>query len=147
MVNIAGELIGINTAIASLTGSYAGYAFAIPVNLAKKILDDLKEFRTVKRGILGVSFPAPSDEERYLKQQGINPGSVKGVFITNIQTGSAAATAGLKEGDIIQSINGKIVYSPKDIDEALVAAQNTRIQIHAIAPDGSRVAFTFSLGT
>lgn len=147
LVNIAGELIGINTAIASLTGSYAGYAFAIPVNLAKKILDDLKEFRTVKRGILGVSFPAPSDEERYLKQQGINPGSVKGVFITNIQTGSAAAIAGLKEGDIIQSINGKIVYSPKDIDEALVAAQNTRIQIHAIAPDGSRVAFTFSLGT
>lgn len=256
LVDMNGKLIGINTAIASLTGSYAGYAFAIPVNLAKKILDDLKEFGVVKRGMLGVSFPAPSAEEQYLKQQGINPGSVKGVFITGIQKGSAADAAGLQEGDIIQSIdgkelfssaefseriarhrpgdkvelkflrngksnstsatlkgeapqkllvstpeslkeiynrlgavfspltaqlkerynlnagvvvtqvriggffdqigippgtiiayiNGKAVSGPEDIDEALVAAQNSRVQILGIAPDGSRIAFDFSLG-
>lgn len=119
LVNLDGKLIGINTAIASLTGSYAGYAFAIPVNLAQKILGDLKEFGKVKRGILGVSFPAPSVEETYLKQQGINPGSVKGVFITGIQEGSAADKAGLKEGDIIQSIDGIKLYSSSEFSERI----------------------------
>ena len=119
LVNMNGKLIGINTAIASLTGSYAGYAFAIPVNLAQKILNDLKEFGTVKRGILGVSFPSPSAEEAYFKQQGINPGSVKGVFITGIQEGSGAARAGLKEGDIIQSIDDVQIYSSSEFSERI----------------------------
>lgn len=119
LVNLRGELIGINTAIASMTGSYAGYAFAIPVSLVKKILDDLKEFGTVKRGILGVSFPAPSVEDQYLKQQGISPGSVKGVFVTGIQDGSAAASAGLKEGDIIQRIDGIEIFSSAEFSERI----------------------------
>ena len=119
LVNIGGELIGINTAIASLTGSYAGYAFAVPVSLVKKILDDLKEFGTVKRGILGVSFPAPSVEDQYLKQEGISPGSVKGVFVTGIQKGSAAAAAGLREGDIIQSIDGIQLFSSAEFSERI----------------------------
>jgi S1-C subfamily serine protease len=119
LVDMNGKLIGINTAIASLTGSYAGYAFAIPVNLAQKVLSDLKEFGKVKRGILGVSFPAPSVEESYFKQQGINPGSVKGVFITGIQKGSAADNAGLKEGDIIQSIDGIKLYSSSEFSERI----------------------------
>ncbi len=119
LVDMNGKLIGINTAIASLTGSYAGYAFAIPVNLAQKILSDLKEYGEVKRGILGVSFPAPSVEENYLKQQGINPSSVKGVFITGIQEGSAADNAGLKEGDIIQSIDGITLYSSSEFSERI----------------------------
>ena len=256
LVNMNGQLIGINTAIASMTGSYAGYAFAVPVNLAKKILDDLRAFGQVKRGLLGVSFPSPLAEDQYLRQQGITPGSVKGVFITGIQEGSAADQAGLQEGDIIQRIdsielyssaefseriarhrpgdkitidylrngklrstnatlkgeekdsaaagaqqslekiyeklgakfaplpaslkqrynldagvvvtevtlggffhqlgippgtiisyiNGKSISSPQDIDRALVEAQNSMIQILGIAPDGSRIAFNFSLG-
>jgi S1-C subfamily serine protease len=68
LINTNGELIGINSAIASQTGSYAGYAFAIPVNF-KKILDDLKQYGSVNRGVLGGS--SPSDEERYFKQRGI----------------------------------------------------------------------------
>lgn len=111
LVNTIGELIGINSAIASQTGSYAGYAFAIPVNLAKKILDDLKNFGVVKRGVLCVSFPAPSAEDQYLIQQGLNPALVKGVYITGVQNESAAAAAGLKEGDIIQSIDGILLNS------------------------------------
>lgn len=111
LVNTSGELIGINSAIASQTGSYAGYAFAIPVNLAKKILDDLKNFGVVKRGVLGVSFLAPSAEDQYLIQQGLNPALVKGVYITGVQNESAAAAAGLKEGDIIQSIDGILLNS------------------------------------
>lgn len=119
LVNTNGELIGINSAIASQTGSYAGYAFAIPVNLARKILDDLKEFGSVKRGVLGVAFPSPSGEEYYLKQQGIEPGSVNGVYITNVMEGSAAENAGLKEGDIIQSIDGLQLSSSAEFSERI----------------------------
>ncbi len=119
LVNTRGELIGINAAIASMTGSYAGYAFAIPVNLAKKILNDLKEFGEVRRGILGVSFPPPSTEDQFLRQQGIKPGTINGVFITDIQSGSAAAAAGLKAGDIIQKIDGEQIYASSEFSERI----------------------------
>jgi serine protease Do len=119
LVNTNGELIGINTAIASMTGSYAGYAFAIPVTLARKILDDLKKYGEVKRGVLGVSFPAPSAEDAYLKQQGITPGSIKGVIVMDIQPNSAAADAGLKEGDVLQGIDGITINSSADFSERI----------------------------
>lgn len=119
LVNTKGELIGINSAIASQTGSYAGYAFAIPVNLAKKILDDLKQYGVVKRGILGVSFPSPAAEEQFLLQQGLNPATVKGVYITGVQDESAAAAAGLKEGDIIRSIDGVELNSSTEFSERI----------------------------
>ncbi|MBC7687918.1 MAG: trypsin-like peptidase domain-containing protein [Aquabacterium sp.] len=257
LVNTNGELVGINSAIASQTGSYAGYAFAIPVNLAKKILDDLKNYGKVKRGLLGVSFPSPAAEDQYMIQQGLNPANIKGVYITGVQAQSAAAAAGLSEGDIIQNIdgvelnsstefseriarhkpgdtikltylrnkkistasvtlkeeeplkalakakqplqdiynklgasfaplstelkqrfnlaagvvvtnilrggffdqigispgtilafiNGKPINNPNDIDAALLSAQSGMIKIFAIAPDGSKVVFDFSLGT
>jgi len=119
LVNTNGEVIGINTAIASQTGSYAGYAFAIPINLAKKILDDLKKFGEVKRAVLGVSFPAPAIEDQFLRQQGIDPGKVKGVYITDVLSGSAAANAGLKEGDIIQSIDGVPINVTSEFSERI----------------------------
>ena len=119
LVNTSGELIGINSAIASKTGSFAGYAFAIPVNLAKKILDDLKNFGEVRRGVLGVSFPSPAAEDQYLTQQGLNPASVKGVYIIGVQNESAAAAAGLKEGDIIQSIDGIPLNSSTEFSERI----------------------------
>jgi len=119
LVNTNGELIGINSAIASQTGSYAGYAFAIPVNLAKKILDDLKNFGTVKRGVLGVSFPSPSVEDQYMTQQGLNPANIKGVYITGVQAESAAAAAGLKEADIIQNIDGIQLNSSTEFSERI----------------------------
>jgi Do/DeqQ family serine protease len=119
LVNTNGELIGINSAIASQTGSYAGYAFAIPVNLAKKILDDLKNFGQVNRGVLGVSFPSPAAENQYLKQQGLIPATVKGVYIIGVQNESAAAEAGLKEGDIIQSIDGIVLNSSTEFSERI----------------------------
>jgi len=119
LVNTDGELIGINSAIASQTGSYAGYSFAIPINLAKKILDDLKNFGVVKRGVLGVSFPAPASEDKYFIQQGLNPALVKGVYITGVQNESAAAAAGLKKGDIIQSIDGILLNSSTEFSERI----------------------------
>ncbi len=119
LVNTNGELIGINTAIASMTGSYAGYSFAIPVSLASKVLDDLKRFGSVKRGILGVAFPAPSAEDQILRQMGIDPGTIKGVVITDVQKGSAAEAGGLKEGDIIQRINGMEIFSSAEFSERM----------------------------
>lgn len=224
--------------------------------MQKKILDDLKQYGTVKRGVLGVSFPSPLAEDQYLSQQGLNPAHIKGVYIMGVQSQSAADSAGLKEGDVIQSIdgtqltsssefseriarhkpgdvikltylrkgnaatasvtlkgegpakatvktnelaeiynrlgatfapltaevkqhfnlasgvlvkavrtggffdkvgippgtiiafiNGKPINNPKDIDQAFLSAQQGMIQILAIAPDGSKVVFNFSLGT
>ncbi len=132
LVNIRGELIGINTAIASLTGSYAGYAFAVPVNLAKKVLDDLRAYGRVRRGLLGVSFPSPSVEDQYFRQQGIDPGSVQGVFITGVQKGSAADQAGLEAGDIIQSIDSVQLFSSAEFSE-LIARHRP----------GDRIAITY----
>ncbi len=119
LVNTDGELIGINSAIATQTGSYAGYAFAIPVNLAKKILDDLKNFGVVKRGVLGVSFPSPNAEDQHLIALGLNPALVKGVYITGVQPQSAAAGAGLKKGDIILSLNGMLINSSTEFSERI----------------------------
>ena len=119
LVNTNGQLIGINAAIASQTGSYAGYGFAIPINLAGKIINDLRSFGEVRRGYLGVSFPAPATEDELLRKQGINPGSIQGVYITGVQSGSAAAAAGLKEGDIIQSIDGTKVSSSAEFSERI----------------------------
>ncbi|WP_256009637.1 trypsin-like peptidase domain-containing protein [Desertivirga xinjiangensis] len=119
LVNASGQLIGINAAIASQTGSYAGYGFAIPANLAKKVVNDLRSYGEVRRGYLGVSFPAPSAEEQLLRQQGINPASIQGVYITGVQAGSAAASAGLKAGDVIQSIDGTKVASSAEFSERI----------------------------
>ncbi len=119
LVNTRGELIGINAAIASQTGYYAGYGFAIPVNLAKKIMDDFIKFGAVRRGYLGVSYPGPTTEDQFFKEKGINPGSVKGVYVTGVQPGSAAAAAGLKEGDIITSINGAALSSSSEFAEKI----------------------------
>ncbi|RYE54996.1 MAG: PDZ domain-containing protein [Sphingobacteriales bacterium] len=119
LVNASGELIGINAAIASQTGSYAGYGFAIPINLAGKIVSDLRKYGSVKRGILGVNFPTPATEDEVLKQRGIAPGSIRGVYITGIQPNSAAADAGLREGDIIQRIDGIDVNSSTQLSEKI----------------------------
>ncbi|HEY4198861.1 MAG TPA: trypsin-like peptidase domain-containing protein, partial [Mucilaginibacter sp.] len=119
LVNTRGELIGINAAIASQTGGYEGYGFAIPVNLARKIVNDLRQFGTVKRGLLGVSFPPPATEDQVLRQMGVNPGSVKGVYLTGVQAGSAAEAAGLKQGDVIQGIDSAIVTSSVELSERI----------------------------
>ncbi|WP_026462402.1 trypsin-like peptidase domain-containing protein [Adhaeribacter aquaticus] len=119
LVNAAGQLIGINAAIASQTGSYAGYGFAIPVDLVKKIVSDFRKYGEVKRGYLGVTFPAPSVEDQLLREQGIDPASINGVYITGVLASSGAAAAGLKTGDIIKSINGAKVTSSAEFSERI----------------------------
>lgn len=102
LVNTRGELIGINTAITSETGSYVGYAFAVPSNNARKVIEDILEYGNVQRGILGVQVGALTPE--LTKKFGIN--ETQGVYVGSIEKGSGAEKGGLKEGDVIKSIDG-----------------------------------------
>ena len=102
LVNLAGELIGINTAIYSQTGSYAGYSFAIPTSIVKKIVSDLKQFGTVQRAVLGVSISELTNE--IAKEHGITA-VTKGVYVGEISDRSSAKEAGLQKGDVIVKIN------------------------------------------
>ncbi|HEA30204.1 MAG TPA: PDZ domain-containing protein [Leeuwenhoekiella sp.] len=111
LVNINGELIGINTAITSQTGSYVGYAFAVPSNLARKIVEDIMEYGNVQRGILGVSG-APINPA-VAKQ--IETSESQGFYVKSIEPGSGAEKAGLKNGDIIKKVDGKAITKFADL--------------------------------
>ena len=102
LVDTRGQLVGINTAIASRTGSYAGYSFAVPANLAAKVARDLIEFGRVQRAFLGVTI-RPVDEA--LAEETGLPG-VEGVMVTGLTEDGGAAEAGLREGDVILSVDG-----------------------------------------
>lgn len=105
LVDIEGRVVGINSAIASETGYYQGYGFAIPINLARRIMEDLIEFGHVRRARLGVSIDdvAPEDAEAF----GLP--SVAGVLIQSVEEGTPGAEAGLQQGDVIVSIDGESV--------------------------------------
>ena len=113
LVNLKGELIGINSAIATATGNYSGYSFAIPVSLVKKVMDDLLEYGKVQRGLLGVQIAdvnATIAEQLDLK---IN----RGVLITRVNAGSAAEESKMQVGDVITSINSKPVATVSELQE------------------------------
>jgi Do/DeqQ family serine protease len=100
LVNTNGELIGINTAITSQTGSYIGYSFAVPSNIARKVVQDLLEYGDVIKGVLGVSSIPPE----YAAEYGVD--QVDGVFVAQVEEDSGAEEAGLLEGDVIKQIDG-----------------------------------------
>jgi serine protease Do len=113
LVNLQGELIGINSAIATTTGSYSGYSFAIPVNLVKKVMDDLLEFGQVQRGILGIQIrdvTAELAEAEQIQQ-------TNGVFVSYVNPGSTAAEGGLKPGDVIVAIDDADVTNVSELQE------------------------------
>ncbi|WP_289644692.1 S1C family serine protease [Maribacter aestuarii] len=101
LVNTNGDLIGINTAISSRTGSYVGYSFAVPSNIAKKVIDDILEYGNVQKGILGISV-APVNTP-YAIEKGLN--EIEGVYVSGVEEGTGAAEAKLREGDIIKMID------------------------------------------
>jgi Do/DeqQ family serine protease len=101
LVNTNGDLIGINTAITSMTGSYIGYSFAVPSNIAKKVVEDIMEFGTVQNGILGIS--TITSIKVLEEQMGVN--DLEGVYVQSIEEGSGAEKSDLKEGDIIKKID------------------------------------------
>lgn len=101
LVNTTGDLIGINTAITSQTGSYVGYSFAVPSNIAKKVVEDLMEFGGVQKGLLGIS--APNVRSRAAIENGFN--EINGVYVSAVEEESGAYEAGVKEGDIIKAVD------------------------------------------
>lgn len=132
LVNSRGELIGINTAIQSPTGSYSGYSFAVPVNVARKVVSDLKEFGKVQRAVLGIRMGELTPESA--KKMGLKESS--GIYVGEVISGGAAAKAGLKEGDVIQKINGYEVVTTPQLQEQLAKyTPGNTVQV-AISRDG-----------
>jgi Do/DeqQ family serine protease len=115
LVNTRGELIGINTAIASQTGSYAGYSFAVPINLVDKVMRDLIDFGFVHRGFFGVQI---ADVTQDVKENNKLP-DLKGVFLAKVTEGGSADKAGLKDGDVILKIGSKEVNSVASLQEEI----------------------------
>ncbi len=113
LVNTNGDLVGINSAIASNTGAYSGYSFAIPVNIVKKVMDDLLEYGNVQRGFIGVSI---RDIDQQLANDK-NLKSLKGVYVQALTEGGAAETAGIKSGDVITKVGGVLVSSSTELQE------------------------------
>ncbi|MBD0331055.1 MAG: trypsin-like peptidase domain-containing protein [Chitinophagaceae bacterium] len=106
LINANGELIGINSAILAPMGTYAGYSFAIPVNIVKKIVEDIVKFGDVQRGYLGISYlPTEEMTEDQLKQEGI-PTNLEGVYVSAVSKDGGAYAAGIKRGDVITKVNG-----------------------------------------
>jgi serine protease Do len=142
LVNTKGELIGINSAIASHTGSYEGYGFAVPVNLAKKVLNDIKKFGAVKRGYIGVSFSdlSESDQVADLKTDKTN-----GLYVRSVVPGGGAEAAGVKSGDIITKVEGVTVYESSDLQERVGRLQpGDKINI-TVMRDGAEKNFVVTL--
>lgn len=115
LVNAQGELIGINTLIQSPTGAYSGYAFAVPVNIARKVVNDLKDYGKVQRGVLGIYMreltPALADELK-LKEN-------TGIYVADVIQDGAAQKAGMKKGDVIQEINSREIKTTPEFYEQL----------------------------
>jgi serine protease Do len=111
LVNTRGELIGINTMISSMTGSYVGYSFAVPSNITRKIIEDIMEYGNVQRGILGVE--GGELNSAVSKEMGINRSS--GFYVNGVTKNSGAEKAGLKKGDIIIKLDETSVTSFTDL--------------------------------
>ena len=115
LVNTKGELVGINAAIASHTGSYEGYSFAIPSNIVRKVVDDLLLYGTAQRGYLGVQIAELTQE--IAQKEGLE--NIDGVYVAEVTEGGAAKLAGMKSGDVITAINGKKVNSTTQLKESV----------------------------
>jgi Do/DeqQ family serine protease len=131
LVNLKGELIGINTAIYAPTGAFAGYSFAVPVSLVRKVMDDLLEFGVVQRALLGVHITDVNAS--VAKDKGLK--DMQGVYILGVNDDGAAADAGLEEGDVITKINGVQINTTAQLQE----------QIARHRP-GSKIDLTYSRG-
>ena len=120
LVNVRGELVGINAALESPTGTYAGYGFAIPTTIVKKVVADLKEYGSVQRAILGIMGKDLSAMLQLEENKNKDFGSIDGVYIVELTDGGGAIAAGIEEGDVITAIDGKKVRTMTELQETVV---------------------------
>jgi serine protease Do len=141
LVNTNGELVGINTAIASRTGSFTGYSFAVPSSIVEKVVKDLMEYGEVQRGVIGITLgEMTSERAAELKME-----KVRGVYINGVIPGSGAEAAGIKDGDVIITVNGEEVNSIPELQEKVSRFRpGDNIQVEVIR-DGKRKPFTVKL--
>ena len=133
LVNTQGQLAGINTAIASQTGSYAGYAFAIPTAIMQKVVADLRQFGTVQRALLGIRM---LDITQQVKDQ-LSLESMEGVYVGEVISGSAADKAGMKAGDVIVQVEGRPINASSQLQEQ-IGRKNPGDQITILVRRGQR---------
>jgi Do/DeqQ family serine protease len=141
LVNTRGELIGINTAITSETGSYVGYSFAVPSNNARKVIEDILEYGDVQRGILGIQVGNISPQ--IIEKFGLN--ETQGVFVGGIEKGSGADKAGIKKGDIIKQLDGYKVRKFADLSGYLGSKRPKDIVEVTVMRDGEIKKFPVKL--
>ncbi len=135
LINTAGQLIGINTAIASETGSFSGYSFAIPVNIVRKVMEDLREFGEVQRGIIGVQIQNINSQiaEKY------NLETLEGALVTGTIQGGAAQSAGIQQGDIITKVNETPIRGASELQEEIgIYHPGDKVQLTLIREGATR---------
>lgn len=113
LVDLQGGLVGINTAIASPTGTYSGYGFAVPSNIVSKVVEDLLQYGSVQRGYLGVIIRNINGD--FAREKGLD--ITEGAYIDSVLTGSAAAKAGIREGDVVVQVDGKEIKQASELQE------------------------------
>jgi S1-C subfamily serine protease len=145
LVNTNGELVAINSAIASPTGSFAGYAYSIPSNLMKKVIGDIMKYGSVQRGYLGISMAPEGLDDASKKKLGINT-DVDGVYVMEVSPDGAAHEAGIKKGDVIVKVNGIKVDEDPQLAE-LVARQKPgdKISLTIVRDGGSEQTINVTL--
>ena len=117
LINTDGKIIGINSAINSPTGYYSGYSYAIPVNIVKKVVDDIIKFGTVQRAYLGIGYATPNDMTDEQKKERNIPADAYGIYTTEAPKDGGAFAAGIKKGDIITKVNGVDVSTGAEMQE------------------------------
>lgn len=137
LVNLKGELVGINTAIATRTGSYSGYSFAIPVNIVKKVLDDLMQYGQTQRALLGISIQ--NVDADFASDKDLNV--VSGVYIATLTNSGAAKNAGLRVGDVIIKIDDYKVNNMADL-QSLIATRRPGDKVKVTYARGSQTLST-----
>ena len=141
LVNTRGELIGINAAIASNTGSYAGYSFAIPVNITKKVVNDIIKYGSTQKasaGLTTLEIDSKLQNEKHLKDN-------HGVYVQSVLKNGAGDKAGIKEGDIITHINSKTVNTASEINEIMTQLSPNETAVFEILRNGTQYQKTVVL--
>jgi Trypsin-like serine proteases, typically periplasmic, contain C-terminal PDZ domain len=142
LVNKSGKVVGINTAIASNTGSYTGYSFAVPSAIVKKVITDIKNFGKVQRAMLGISMVPINN--KIAESVNISPGT-NGVFVASVVRNGAAYLGGIRPGDVVVDIDGREIKTPSDIQERINGYKPGDIIKIFVLRNGKRQCFDIEL--